>query len=112
MNGSVRPITTFVTSLLAASLAACSATQDLEAVAAETEAYELGVEEGRREAWQDLNGGLTEHKRWREPLLVRIPVPERRRGAVVIGPSDQVVVVRSGGWKERAPGPGDAAPRP
>ena len=88
-------------SSLALGTSACSATRDTQLAAASEEAYDLGAEEGRRRVWEELNGGLTERTEWREPLIVRIPVPERRRGAVVIGPSEQVVVIRPGGWVER-----------
>ncbi len=79
---------------------ACSSL-DEAAMRAQDEAYMLGVEAGRQRTWTELNGGLTNPQTFRGPLLARIAMPERRRGAVVIGPSEQVVVVRPGVWEER-----------
>ncbi len=67
---------------------------------AEDEAYALGIEVGRQRTWAELNGGVKRPKVSRGPLFVRMPTPERRRGAVVIGPSEQVVIVRPGAWEE------------
>ena len=65
-----------------------------------SDAYERGLERGKREGWRAVHGGRRPESTWQGPLLRRVHVPERRRGPVLELAHEEVVIIRPGAWVE------------
>ena len=60
------------------------------------DAYERGIERGRRETWRALHGGRRDGSEWQQPVFQRVRVPERMKGGVLELEHEEIVIVRPG----------------